>query len=365
MPTPTFTASSGQSMLSNVSSSPFQGCWVGERNDQSGSVRRSMIIFDISSIPSGSTINSATLRMYAQTDTSSNARTASVYRVKRLMVNGQNCWDNYSTGNAWQTAGGTGANDIDTTAIGTRAYSASESLPAWKEFSLNTTAISEMITGGSFPNAGTAQFLVKMATETDDAYDHDGHDETNPPELVIDYTIPTTTESVTKDLQYAILTQSLLQKDLDYTLLTDVLVQKSLAYRVIVTIAAITKGLTYAIVPPTLIPLALDYMVLTSAGITKDLAYRVLLEQVITKTMAYAIFTEGLLQKTLEYRLLLQTAITKDLQYVLLTEGLIQKTMQYHVGVGGYIYNYTDRGTEYNADYQYTERGNSYTDQYS
>jgi len=191
MPETTFIASSAQTMFSNATTTTGLGNWIGESND-ANSVRRGMSKFDISSIPEGSTINSATLRFYANQNKSNDARTASAYRIKRLIIINQNTWANYSSGNAWQTAGGTGANDIDTTAIGTRAYSSSETLNEFKDFSLTASKIQEMITGGTFSNTGTAMFLTKMATEAADAYDHDGHAEGNPPQLVIDYTpLPT------------------------------------------------------------------------------------------------------------------------------------------------------------------------------
>lgn len=198
-----------------------------------------------------------------------------------------------------------------------------------------------------------------------DAWLDTDYDMINSPGTFLTVADVATTETVQKALQYAILTQGLIQKDLDYSMKPTFDIQKALQYAIIYTVSAITKGLTYNIAPPTLITAALDYYILTSSGIQKDLAYYILLQTTINKSMAYAIITSGLLQKTLEYAILVQTAITKDLDYMVIASNVIQKSMLYHIGVDGYIDNYTPRGTTYDSEYQYTERGNSYTDQYN
>jgi len=165
--------------------------WVGERNDSS-SIRRTLIKFDLSSIPAGSTIDSVTFRLHIDNDDrSDNARTARIYRLKRGWVEGEATWDAYSTGNSWQTAGGTGANDYDSTEIGTASYTSNEGL-GYKNYAVTASKIEEMITGGSFTNNG---WLVKMDTESNDAYAHsnrEGVNTANQPELIIDYTEPVT-----------------------------------------------------------------------------------------------------------------------------------------------------------------------------
>jgi len=54
--------------------------FIAAGGDGGGSVDRGMIYFDLSGIPTGSVINSATLRLYVTTDNSTNARTFRVYR---------------------------------------------------------------------------------------------------------------------------------------------------------------------------------------------------------------------------------------------------------------------------------------------
>jgi hypothetical protein len=171
---------------------------IGVGNGLDGGVtERGLLKFDLSGIPAGSVINSATLSLYVTTDASSNARTFRVYKVKRIWVENQVTWNAYSTGNNWQTAGGGGANDIDTSFIGSRAFSASETLNVFVSWSLDAAAVQSMIPGGAWTNNG---FMVAADTESADAYSFSSSDDGNSaqwPKLVIDYTAPTATPTMT------------------------------------------------------------------------------------------------------------------------------------------------------------------------
>lgn len=164
---------------------------LGERNDQGNQKKRYVTRFDLSSL-AGKTITEATLKVYINSDFSSNGRTARVYRVKRPWVGSQVTWNSYSTGNNWQTGGATGTNDIDTTELGSRYFTSSESLNAYKEFSLNISKMQEIV-DGTFPDDG---LLLKMDTEADDAYyGPRSVDETYGNRLVISYTQAAATQS--------------------------------------------------------------------------------------------------------------------------------------------------------------------------
>lgn len=65
--------------------------------------RVSVLRFDISEIPSGSTISSASLTLYASGNLSNN--TLYLYECNREFVENQATWNVYSTGNSWTTAG--------------------------------------------------------------------------------------------------------------------------------------------------------------------------------------------------------------------------------------------------------------------
>ena len=172
---------------------------IGEDNTSS-SIRRTLITFDLSSIPADATINSATLSLWQEADLSDNNRTLRVYRSKRAWVETQATWNIYSTGNSWQTAGGFGANDTEQTDIGSRAFTSTEA-NGEKQWTLTASAIQEMV-AGTFANNG---FMVKADTETNDLYRFWSSDYTTAaerPKLVIDYTTgatntPTATDTAT------------------------------------------------------------------------------------------------------------------------------------------------------------------------
>lgn len=155
---------------------------LGDRNDQVNA-RRVLIKFDLSTLPSDATITSAVLSLFCITDFSSNARTYRVYRLKRAWVESQATWNIYSTGNNWSTAGGFHVDDCEQTDIGSRAFSATETLNQFKDFALTPTTKADLDLGNGW--------LIKADTETDDGYNFDSSDGATAgqrPKLVIEYT---------------------------------------------------------------------------------------------------------------------------------------------------------------------------------
>jgi len=160
---------------------------------------RSLLKFDLSSIPSGATVTNATLSLYnpPNTDYSSNISTYAVYRQKRAWVESEATWNIYSTGNNWSTAGGFHADDCEQDAIGTREMSASES-SGYKSWDLTDSKVQEWISG-SFTNNG---ILIKATTEANENcygfrssdYDLTGYR----PKLVVEYSIPLTVQDATQ-----------------------------------------------------------------------------------------------------------------------------------------------------------------------
>ena len=161
---------------------------VGETNTDVNTFR-SLLKFDLSSIPVGSTINSATLSVKTVTDASTNERTYRVYRVLRVWVEAQTTWNIYSTGNNWGTAGcGNTTSDRESADIGSVLFTASETAGTVKSFTLTADKVQEMLVDGAFTNNG---FLIKADTEENDAYTlHSSENgaEANNPKLVINYT---------------------------------------------------------------------------------------------------------------------------------------------------------------------------------
>lgn len=135
--------------------------------ESAGSVFRTLVQFDLSSIPSGTTVNSATLNLWIRSFTGTNTRTLRVYRVLRNWAETQATWNVYTTGNNWGTAGcANTTTDREATDIGSVSISSSIADHAQVNITLTASAIQTMITGGGFTNNG---FLLKMDTESDDA----------------------------------------------------------------------------------------------------------------------------------------------------------------------------------------------------
>lgn len=171
--------------------------YVGEYNGGSD-VARTLIKFDLSSIPTGSTINFAILRFRdVGTDFTDNARAIQVYRLLRSWTEGTATWNTTDGSTSWGTAGaGNTTTDREASSIG------SVTLPnppvAGKDYwiSLNASAVQEMISGGSFTNNG---FMLKADTETNDMhrlYSRNDATAANRPDLWINYTPPGTSSLV-------------------------------------------------------------------------------------------------------------------------------------------------------------------------
>lgn len=166
---------------------------VGE-TDGGAAVFRSPLQFDLSSIPAGSTINSATLTLTLEAAASTyaaNNRAMKVYRLLRNWVEAQVTWNVYSSGNSWATAGAANTTtDREATDIGSATILTSAADESEVAITLTASKIQEMISGGVFTNNG---FLLQNDTETNDRHDfHSSETATaaKAPKLVIDYTPP-------------------------------------------------------------------------------------------------------------------------------------------------------------------------------
>lgn len=165
---------------------------IGETN-VAVAVRRALIRFDLSSIPSNAIISSATLYMTIQADRSSNARDFKVYRSLRPWVEGEASWNVWSTGNNWTVAGSGGdGTDADLLTVwATTNFSAAEPVDTEKSWSLNVTEFTKLV-NGTYNNYG---FLIKADTEANDAYLFYSSGEavsSKRPKLVVVYTLPET-----------------------------------------------------------------------------------------------------------------------------------------------------------------------------
>jgi hypothetical protein len=158
--------------------------YIGERNDQGSGLYRSLLWISLAGIPANAKVTAADIKLVVGIDRTSNARTMRAYRLKRAWVEAQATWNSYSTGNAWQTAGAIGANDIEATELGNVSVSATPSGtitipcdPAQIQLWVDTPA----------SNLGV---LLKMDTEADDAtyyYSHTNGTSGNRPYMVVTY----------------------------------------------------------------------------------------------------------------------------------------------------------------------------------
>lgn len=160
--------------------------YVGENNAAAGAIYCTLVKFDLFSVPA--TFSSATFSIYATADLSSNARTFSVYPLTQAWTEGTGTgaatadgatWNTYNGVNNWPGGAGGGV-DIGA-AIGSRAFTATETLNEFKSFPLTVKTKAEL---------GTLGWMVKAATETDDAYTFSSSDNAtalNRPKLVIEY----------------------------------------------------------------------------------------------------------------------------------------------------------------------------------
>jgi hypothetical protein len=151
--------------------------------------QRTLLKFDLSSISAGSTIDTATLTLTYAVDASSNARTLSVYRVKRAWVETEATWNSWKTGSAWSTAGcANTTSDREAADIGTATQPASPTLNTTLDITLTAAKIQEMITGGAFTNNG---LLLQVDSESSDRityYDTEEATAGYRPKLVVTYT---------------------------------------------------------------------------------------------------------------------------------------------------------------------------------
>lgn len=156
---------------------------VGELTGNANFIRRVLIKFDLSTLPSDATINSATLSLRCVADLASSATTYRVYRLKRAWTETGATWNTYDGTNNWSTAGGFHADDCEQTDIGSRAFTATETLNEFKDFALTPTSKGALDLGNGW--------LIKADTELNDGYRFNSSDQAtqaNAPKLVIDYT---------------------------------------------------------------------------------------------------------------------------------------------------------------------------------
>lgn len=148
-----------------------------------GNLNRGVLEPDLSNVPEGVTINSATLYLYRSDGFQATPFDVGVFRLLRDWVEAEATWNIYSTGNSWQTAGAAGANDREGTALDTTSIPNSAAYYSW-----DVTSWVQDVVDSAITNQG---ILIDRTDGADSKYrtfaSSEGTDGQRP-EIVIDYT---------------------------------------------------------------------------------------------------------------------------------------------------------------------------------
>jgi len=129
-------------------------------------ISRSPIRFALAAnITEGATIDSATLTLtlvQAGSFRSYNNRTVRVYPLRRDWVESEATWNIYSTGNNWDTAGAAGANDYDSSSIGSHDMLTADAQYSTHDFALSGSTLAALDPGNGW--------LLRADTESSDWY---------------------------------------------------------------------------------------------------------------------------------------------------------------------------------------------------
>lgn len=162
----------------------------------SAAIYRPIIKFDLSSIPSGAHLLTATLNFWIR-NVPAATRTLRVFRINVSWTEAGSTWNSRNGTNNWTTAGAGAAADAETIDIGRASVSSGAAQHDKTAITLDHSKIEEMITGGSFTNNG---FKLQFDTESNDTGAFYSSDEATftaeRPQLVITYSTETPTTLV-------------------------------------------------------------------------------------------------------------------------------------------------------------------------
>ncbi|MBI5950217.1 MAG: DNRLRE domain-containing protein [Chloroflexi bacterium] len=160
---------------------------VGETS--ADEIGRGIITFDTSAIPADAAVETATLSLWVESDQATNASTLQLYALIPPWVESEAHWTRYRISpinglpDNWQTAGASGAGDIDGVA-GTYSLAADLTQGAQIDITLDPEIVGHIIRENYYG------FLLKTETEANDAYafyTSDATDETKRPKLTVSY----------------------------------------------------------------------------------------------------------------------------------------------------------------------------------
>jgi len=159
--------------------------WVGEDPSYTEN-ERSLLQFDLSSIPANAVVQDASLTLTLTNLSGSSARMLCIYLLKPIWDESSATWNNYASGSAWQTAGAGGANDYDSNPLACVSMAGHETAGTQETWTLPATTIQSMV-NGSAANRG---FILKATVESNTTYGFASSDNSTAayrPSLTIDY----------------------------------------------------------------------------------------------------------------------------------------------------------------------------------
>lgn len=144
------------------------GLYIGE-SAGSADKFRTLIRFDLSSIPPGSQILSAYLELYMYFDDSNSPTEYKVYRLLRAWTELGATWNTYDGVNNWETAGAAGALDRESVLVGTWTMPNANPPLGWYGCYLDPASVQGMLNLGGFTNNG---WLIRATGEVDDDFQY-------------------------------------------------------------------------------------------------------------------------------------------------------------------------------------------------
>jgi TGF-beta propeptide len=141
----------------------------------------SLLLFDVSAIPEGSLINSATLRLYASNRVGSDSFNLNVHQMTQNWTELGSNWNNADVSTVWTAGGG-----------GTYSATVIDSIPAastgWYEWNI-APLVQEWVENPPL-SANQGIELIHTAVAKSNGLGFDSKEGANKPELVIDFTAP-------------------------------------------------------------------------------------------------------------------------------------------------------------------------------
>jgi hypothetical protein len=149
----------------------------GDDPDPGGGDLYAALRWDLSSIPTGATVSSATVTLNV---TNPSPQTYGVYELKKAWNEGQLTWNQAATGTPWATAGAKGATD--------RGAQIASVTPT--QIAPYTFTVPASVVQGWLNNPSSNNGILLAHTTNFDGFIFGTKEGTSPPKLTINYTAP-------------------------------------------------------------------------------------------------------------------------------------------------------------------------------